>query len=73
MEALDAEYGYRCRRCGQGTAYGSLVTEDGQVKLWCFACLKDALDAAPHDAAPLSEPSAKRQAPSAARRNDDAP
>jgi hypothetical protein len=51
MEVLEAQYGYRCRRCGQGTAYGSLVTEDGQVKLWCFSCLKEALDRAPHEPA----------------------
>jgi hypothetical protein len=43
------EYGYRCRQCGTGTAYGALVSEGGQVKLWCFSCLRDALNQAPQD------------------------
>jgi hypothetical protein len=63
----EQEYGYRCRRCGQGTAYGSLVSEDGQVKLWCFSCLKEAVEAAPH-AVPNPAPSAQRPAPEEARR-----
>jgi len=70
MEGLRNEYGYRCRRCGQGTAYGSLVTEDGQVKLWCFSCLKDALDQAPHEppTAPNQAPGTEHQAREEARR-----
>jgi hypothetical protein len=44
----DQEYGYQCRRCGAGTAYGTMISDGGQVKLWCLSCLRDALEAAPH-------------------------
>lgn len=42
------EHGYRCRRCGHGIAFGVLISEDGQVKLWCLSCLQDGLAVAPH-------------------------
>jgi hypothetical protein len=60
----EQEYGYRCRRCGQGTAYGSPVSEDGQVKLWCFSCLKEALDRAPHEPVPAPTESREQRAES---------
>jgi hypothetical protein len=62
MGEAQYEHGYRCRRCGAGTAFGVLVTEDGQVKLWCLSCLQEGLTAAPH--APVPTESGERRAES---------
>jgi hypothetical protein len=58
MGEAQYEHGYRCRRRGTGTAFGVLVTEDGQVKLWCLSCLQEGLTAAPH---PVPVPTESRE------------
>jgi hypothetical protein len=71
MREAQYEHGYRCRRCGTGTAFGVLITEDGQVKLWCLSCLQEGLSAAPHAAPPplpRQEPGARSQEREEARR-----